>query len=100
MNCITLEGSCYEMGLRQGTALLERGERVLEQVPFPITPERVEFAEACLPVYARWFHGALEELEGIAEGQDCAFRMLAGASSEKNKYEILSNSELVCYLLL
>lgn len=79
MNCITLEGSCYEMGLRQGTALLERGERVLEQVPFPITPERVEFAEACLPVYVRWFPGALEELEGIAAGQACDFRLLAGA---------------------
>lgn len=79
MRQILLEGSRYEMGLRQGQALLERGERVLEQVPFPMTEERLAFAVACIPLYQRWFPGALEELEGIAAGQRCSFRLLAGA---------------------
>lgn len=79
MRQMTLEGTHYEMGLRQGGALLERGERILEQVPFPITQGRLDFAGACLPLYERWFPGALEELRGLAAGQGCSFRALAGA---------------------
>lgn len=79
MRQILLEGSHYDMGLRQGRALLERGERILERVPFPVTEERLAFAGACMPLYRRWFPGALEELEGIAAGQGCPVRLLAGA---------------------
>lgn len=79
MNNIKLEGSHYEEGLQQGTALREQGKSILAQVPFPITPARLAFAEACLPVYERWFPGGLRELEGIAAGQGCDFSLLAGA---------------------
>lgn len=79
MRHLAFAGSHYEMGLQQGAALLERGERILEQVPFPITQERLEFAQSCLPVYGRWFPGGLEELRGLAEGQGLPFPLLAGA---------------------
>lgn len=79
MNYITSEGNHFDMGFRQGVALLERGGHILERVPFPITEERLEFAAACLPSYECWFPGALRELEGIAAGQRCSHRLLAGA---------------------
>ena len=62
-------GSHYHMGLRWGGALYRRGIHLLEQVPFPITQTRLDFASACLPHYRRYFPTVLEELQGIADGQ-------------------------------
>ena len=43
----------------------------LDHVPFPLEAERRAFAAACRPAYARHFPAALEELEGLAAGQNC-----------------------------
>lgn len=74
----TLEGSHYEIGLAVGTALAGRGVRLLDQVPFPITQQRLDFAQACLPHYLQWFPAGVEELRGLARGQNCPFPLLAG----------------------
>lgn len=79
MKHFSFHGTHYDAGFQQGRTLLERGERLPEQIPFPVTPQRLAFARACLPAYRRWFPGALEELRGLAEGQGCSFDTLAGA---------------------
>ena len=71
MNHLTLRGTHREMGFQWGARLAERGLRLLDHVPFPLEAERRAFAAACHPAYARHFPAALEELEGLAAGQNC-----------------------------
>ena len=75
---VQFTGSHYEIGLQLGRTLARRGQHILDQVPFPLTGERLAFARACLPLYRNWFPGALEELRGLAEGQSCSAEALAG----------------------
>ena len=74
----TLQGTHYEIGLQLGLDLARQGIYLLDQVPFPITRERLDFAQACLPHYRRFFPAALEELRGLSLGQNCPFEALAG----------------------
>lgn len=67
----SFEGAHGEIGFRWGSLLFERGQFILRELGFPLTPERRRFAQACLPVYRRFFPEILEEIRGIAEGQRC-----------------------------
>ena len=71
MNSLTLRGTHWEIGFQWGAWLAERGLRLLDHVPFSLTAERRAFAAACRPAYARHFPAALEELAGLAAGQNC-----------------------------
>ena len=62
---VQFTGSHYEIGLQLGRTLACRGQHILDQVPFPLTGERLAFVRACLPLYRNWFPGALEELRGL-----------------------------------
>ena len=37
----------------------------MEQLPFAITSERMEYAEACIPIYQTCYPEILAELEGL-----------------------------------
>lgn len=76
-----LQGTHYEIGLHLGASLARQGCFLLDQVPFPLTEEWLDFTRACLPLYRTWFPAALGELEGLAEGQGCSVQLLAGWSS-------------------
>lgn len=71
MDHLTLRGTHRELGFQQGARLAARGQFLLDHVPFPLTAERRAFAAACCPAYERHFPTALEELAGLAAGQDC-----------------------------
>lgn len=71
-------GTHYEMGLALGTELRRQGCRLLGRVPFPLTQERLDFACACLPHYRAHFPAVLEEIRGLAEGQDTHPALLQG----------------------
>lgn len=71
-----LKGNHYDMGLRFGSIAAKNGKRLLDNVPYPITDDRVEFAKACIPIYQRCFPEILEEIQGIADGQRCDFYAL------------------------
>jgi len=62
-------GSHYEIGLKWGTRLLSCGKFLSDNVPFPISQERLAFAKQCYPLYKKWYPEILEEIRGIAEGQ-------------------------------
>lgn len=63
------KGTHYEIGLKWGNQLLKYGNILLDNVPFPISQERIDFARVCRPFYEKWYPQVLEEIKGIAEGQ-------------------------------
>lgn len=69
-------GTHYEVGFRWGTALRRRGRILLEKLPFFLTEERMEFSRCCLPFYEFWYPEILEEIRGIADGQEIAVEPL------------------------
>lgn len=76
MNHIELTGTHRQAGFMMGTLLEKQNHRILECVPFAITEERMNYAEACIPVYQAYYPEILAELEGLAEGQHCDVRLL------------------------
>ena len=66
---VHFRGTHYEMGFRFGSSLAENNCFVLDNVPFPITEERKEFALSCIPIYRKYFPEILEEISGLADGQ-------------------------------
>lgn len=69
-------GTHYEAGFRWGSLLFEHNRIILEQVPFPITRERMDYAGDCLGVYQSFYPEILEEIQGLADGQRCDVRLL------------------------
>ena len=69
MNHLRFKGNHYEIGYRWGSLLAGHGNYILDQVPFPITEERIAFGRQCRPVYEKFFPEILEEIRGLSEGQ-------------------------------
>lgn len=63
------QGSHYEMGFKWGSRLFQYGKFLLENVPFPVSEERIDFADKCRAHYEKWYPQVLEEIKGIADGQ-------------------------------
>lgn len=66
---VRFRGTHYEIGYRFGASLKKHGRRLLDNVPFPVTQERIDFAHSCLPAYQEFFPEIIEEIRGLAEGQ-------------------------------
>lgn len=73
---VHFRGTRYEMGFRFGSSLAKNNRFVLNNVPFPITAERKEFARACVPFYREYFPEILEEISGLADGQQCEAELI------------------------
>ena len=71
-------GSHYEIGFRWGSQLATHGNYILNNIPFPVTEDRVRFAEDCLPIYEEFFPEIVDEIKGIADGQSCDVKLLQG----------------------
>lgn len=69
-------GTHYEAGFQWGSLLLRHKNNILTHIPFPITPERTAFALSCIPVYQTDYPEILEEIQGLADGQQCDVRLL------------------------
>lgn len=76
-----LHGTHWQIGFQLGAGLARDGHFILDAVPFPITPARLEFARTCLPLCRRWFPAALEELRGLAQGRGVPRTNWPGSSS-------------------
>lgn len=71
-------GNHYEIGFQWGSRLAKHANYILNNIPFPITEERIGFAEECLPIYQEYFPEILDEIQGIADGQSCDVKLLQG----------------------
>lgn len=69
-------GTHDEAGFRWGSLLLKHKNKILDQIPFPITRERLDYGSACLPIYQQNYPEILQEIQGLAEGQGCSSRIL------------------------
>jgi len=69
-------GTHYEAGFQWGVLLLKHKKIILDNIPFEITQERIDYARSCIPVYETYFPEILEEIDGLADGQECDVRML------------------------
>ena len=70
------KGTHYEAGFRWGSLLLKNQNSILKNLPFKITQERTNFAESCLTSYREFYPEILEEIRGIADGQQCDVNIL------------------------
>lgn len=68
---LQFRGTHKDIDHRWGTMLKKRHVDLLMNVPFPITKERLDFALQCLPLYEQHFPEILQEIRGIAAGQQC-----------------------------
>lgn len=66
------KGSHYEMGFTWGRRLHAFGICLLDNIPFEITEEYRSFSHACRPFYQKYFPQILEEIHGIAQGNQCS----------------------------
>ena len=69
-------GTHYEAGFRWGSLLLKHKNIILENIPFEITQERIDYALSCFPIYGKYYHEIVEEIQGLADGQQCDVRVL------------------------
>lgn len=64
-------GTHYDIGFQYGSALRKNGKFILDHVPFPIGEGQLTFAAACRPLYEIHFPEILQEIQGLADGQEC-----------------------------
>ena len=69
-------GTHYEAGYRWGSLLLKHKNIILDNLPFKITQERIDYALSCLPIYEKYYPEITEEIQGLADGQRCDVRIL------------------------
>ena len=64
-------GSHREIGMRWGRELREKGYQILDHVPYSLEEPQITFGRACRGIYQRHFPAMLEEIQGLAKGQNC-----------------------------
>lgn len=65
--------SHYEAGYNWGKVLYNNGKLISNNHTFKITEERKKFAKKCLPIYERYYPEILEEIKGLAIGQNSSY---------------------------
>lgn len=65
--------SHYEAGVNWGKLLYNNGKIISNNHTFKITEERRKFAKECLPIYAKYYPEILEEIKGLAKGQNSSY---------------------------
>lgn len=64
-------GSHYDIGYKWGSSLRSKGTLLLDNIPFKITKKHMDFGQSCLDAYNKHFPEIVEEINGIADGQNC-----------------------------
>ena len=70
------KGTHYEAGFRWGYLLKKHQKFILDNIPFEITDDRIEYAMSCVPIYEEYYSEILDEIRGLAEGQSCDRKIL------------------------
>ena len=68
--------SHYEAGFHWGQMLKKHGIEISKQHTFVISEERQKFAKGSIPIYKKYYPEILEEIKGIADGQECSYENL------------------------
>ena len=71
------KGRHYEAGFKWGRILYAYGKVINDSPTFNLTEERKTFASQCVSQYENYYPEILEEIRGIADGQEVPFDTLA-----------------------
>ena len=63
-------GTHYEAGYKWGRLLLKNGKKLDHCPTFALTEDKYAFAEECAKEYQRYFPEILDEIQGIADGNE------------------------------
>jgi len=69
-------GTHYDAGYRFGLDALSRKIIIPDKLPYRMTPERLSFSAACLPIYRAFYPQLLDEIQGIADAQSADVSLL------------------------
>ena len=69
-------GTHYDIGFQWGKLLLSHGKKLDFCPTFELTNEKYEFARQCIAEYEKFFPQILDEIRGIADGQDLPVEIL------------------------
>ncbi len=70
------KGTHYETGFKWGNKLLKYGVKLDFSPTFTLDDEKYEFAELCRKEYARHYPEVLEEIKGVADGNETDLKIL------------------------
>lgn len=73
---VKLSETHYEAGYRWGRNLLDHGVQIKGSPTFELTEEKQWFSSKCEEEYRRYFPEILEEIQGIADGQNIPYPLL------------------------
>ena len=90
-----LQGTHFQMGRNWGEEIARFGINLLERVPFPVGEEQRAFARACRPLYGKHFPLVLEEIQGLAKGQNCPAEELEAVLF--SMYALVPQSHCTCF---
>lgn len=76
MNCLSLKGSHYNAGFQYGSMLKENGCLLKDGILSDLSEERTLYAVKAMEIYQKEYTELLEEIQGIADGQDLSMEPL------------------------
>ena len=88
-------GSHREIGMRWGRELREKGYQILDHVPYSLEEPQITFGRACRGIYQRHFPAMLEEIQGLAKGQNCPAEDLEAVLF--SMYALVPQSHCTCF---
>lgn len=69
--------SHYEAGFKWGSLLAKNNMFLSNNHIIITTEERKKFTKECLPIYQTYYPEILEEIKGIADGQNISFEYIS-----------------------
>lgn len=73
---VRFKGTHYEAGFKYGSRLRKHGVIISGSPTFTITDEMKQFAINCIPEYEKYYPEVLQEIKGMANGQQSSFELL------------------------
>ncbi len=70
------KSSHYNAGYHWGNLLLKNGNKLSDKHIMNVDKQRLDFSKKCLPIYQEFYPEVIEEIRGIADGQQCLFENL------------------------
>jgi len=63
-------GTHYDIGYKWGSLLKKNNKKILDNIPYALSDDRTGFSHECVPYYQKYFPEILDEIKGIADGQN------------------------------
>lgn len=91
------KGSHYEAGYKYGALVKKHGVRFDKCPTFPINKKRISFAKKCIKVIEKYYKEIVDEVRGLAEGNEVSFDFLAALIFTMYCYEVPNKCSCFAY---